>query len=200
MIKDKKDLKRYLNNEKRFYIAPTLYQHMLQVLTCDSQVQVYKFIKYLRHEEYHHNQSGPFHKLLRLYYWRKRRKLGNRLGLVIWDNSFDEGLFIYHAGNIVVNGSAKIGKNCKLHGSNCIGNNGKTLACPTLGNNVRLGVGAKVIGDVTIADDVIIAAGAVVVHSVLEPGITVAGVPARKVSKSQPAKPADEPSIMTQTI
>ena len=187
MIKSKNDLKRVLKAEKPLYITHSLRGQMVQRLTCDYKIKVYRFVKYLRHEEYHHNQSGAFHKLLRIYYWRKRSQLGTRLGIEMWDNTFDEGLLIYHPGNIVVNGDAKIGKNCKLHGSNCIGNNGKTLACPTIGNNVRLGVGAKVIGDVTIADDVIVAAGAVVVHSVLEPGVTVAGIPARKVSPAQPA-------------
>ena len=78
---------------------------------------------------------------------------------------------------------SKIGKNCKLHGSNCIGNDGKSLAAPVIGDNVRLGVGAKVIGDVHIADDVIIAAGAVVIDSCDIKGATLAGVPAKVVKK-----------------
>lgn len=44
-----------------------------------------------------------------------------------------------------------------------------------------LGAGAKIIGNVTIADNIKIAAGAVVVCSFFEPGITIAGVPAKKV-------------------
>ena len=187
MIQNKKDLKRYLRTEKSLYIAKTPYDRMVQILTCDKKLKIYRFIRYLRHEEYHHNQSGLLHKALRIYYWRKRNILGTALGMTIYDNSFDEGLLIYHAGNIVINGNAKIGKNCRLHGSNCIGNNGKTMDCPVIGANVKLGVGAKVIGGVTIADNVTIAAGAVVVHSVSEPGITVAGVPAKKVNKSLPA-------------
>ncbi|RHO88707.1 serine acetyltransferase [Ruminococcus sp. AF41-9] len=109
--------------------------------------------------------------------------MGIKLGIEIWDNTFDEGLTIYHAGNIVINGMSKIGKNCKLHGSNCIGNDGKSLAAPVIGDNVRLGVGAKVIGDVHIADDVIIAAGAVVIDSCDIKGATLAGVPAKVVKK-----------------
>ena len=45
-----------------------------------------------------------------------------------------------------------------------------------------LGSGAKVIGDIQIADDVAIGANAVVVRSITEPGTTWAGVPARKIS------------------
>lgn len=71
---------------------------------------------------------------------------------------------------------------CTLHGDNCIGNNGKTNACPIIGNNVDIGVGAKLIGDIVIADDIVIGAGAVVVSSFTEPGITIGGIPARRIN------------------
>ena len=81
-----------------------------------------------------------------------------------------------------MNGNAKIGKNCKLHGSNCIGNKGPdSLGCPTIGDNVRIGVGAKIIGEIKIADNITVAAGAVVVDSFEEEAITIGGVPARKI-------------------
>lgn len=53
---------------------------------------------------------------------------------------------------------------------------------PTIGNNVFLGTGCKVIGNVRIADGCAVGANAVVVKDVLEDGITVAGVPAKKIS------------------
>ena len=62
-----------------------------------------------------------------------------------------------------------------------IGNNGKDNDCPIIGNNVMIGAGAKVIGPVTIADNIKVAAGAVVVTSFTESGITIGGVPARKL-------------------
>lgn len=48
-------------------------------------------------------------------------------------------------------------------------------------NNVMMGAGAKVIGNVVIADDIKIAAGAIVVTSFVTPGITLAGIPAKRV-------------------
>ena len=45
-----------------------------------------------------------------------------------------------------------------------------------------IGVGVVIIGDVEIADNIVIGANAVVNKSFLEPGITIAGVPARKIS------------------
>ena len=107
--------------------------------------------------------------------------MGQRLGIEIFENTFDAGLNIFHAGDIVINGNSVIGKNCRLHGNNCIGNNGFDDASPILGDNVRLGVGAKIIGNVKIADNVIIAAGAVVLNSFEEEGITIGGIPAKKI-------------------
>ena len=53
-----------------------------------------------------------------------------------------------------------------------------------IGDNVRLGVGAKVIGNVQLADHITVAAGAVVVDSCLIPGAVLAGVPAKCVKIS----------------
>ena len=179
MIRTKQELKRVLEIEKPLYFEKSFELK----ITSDSKAKIYRLIYYLRHLEYHHNNAGIIHKFLRLWYWRRKNILGRKLGIEIWDNSFDSGLLIYHAGNIVVNGNAKIGKNCKLHGSNCIGNNGSGggNACPVIGDNVRIGVGAKIIGDIKIANNITIAAGAVVVDSFEEEGITIGGVPARRI-------------------
>ena len=81
-------------------------------------------------------------------------------------NAVDEGMLIYHAGYLVVNYEARIGKNVRFHGCNCVGNS--TSGVPTIGNSVEFGVGSSVIGGITIADDVKIGAGAVVI-----PGIKI---------------------------
>ena len=178
MIKTKEQLKKCLEKEKNIYTPKTFKGKIEFLITSDFRPKVYKLIKSLRKQEYHHNNSGTVHKICYMYFRRKSNLLGQKLGIEVWDNTFDEGLTIYHPGNIVVNGNCKIGKNLKLHGSNCIGNSGLDLAAPTIGDNVRLGAGAIVIGDVFIADDVTIAAGAVVVKSCYEKGALLAGVPA----------------------
>ena len=80
--------------------------------------------------------------------------------------------------------AARIGENSSLHGANCIGNNGKTQGVPRIGNNVDIGYGAVIIGDIEIVDDVVIGANAVVNKSVLTPGAVVVGVPARIVKEN----------------
>ena len=92
------------------------------------------------------------------------------------------------SGSVIVNGFASVGKNCRIHGAVCIGNRGigqtdeeKTVS-PTIGDNVDIGVGVSIIGDVHIADDTKIGAGAVVVKSCNELGKTLVGVPAHPIN------------------
>ena len=99
----------------------------------------------------------------------------------IGENVFDEGLTIFHFDGIVVNGEAKIGKNCKLHGKNCIGNKGYINKAPIIGDNCDIGVSATIIGDIKLGNNITVAAGAVVVDSFEEDDITIGGIPARKI-------------------
>ncbi len=178
MITTKNQLKETLNMEKSFYLPKGT--ELEWVLTSDNKYALYRYVCYLRKTEYHYNnKSNILHKVLYGYFRRKKNILGRQLGIEMWENTFDSGLMIWHAGNIVVNGHSQIGKNCILHGDNCIGNNGKNSLCPKLGDNVRLGVGAKVIGGIQIADNVTIAAGAVVIDSCLTEHAVLAGVPAK---------------------
>lgn len=130
-----------------------------------------------------HTKGGLINKILYLWYISRRNRLARRLGLEIGTKNISKGLFVYHySGGCVVNEASIIGENCHFHGNNCIGNAGPhDLRCPIIGNNVIIGVGAKIIGAVKIANNIKIAAGAVVVHSFEEEGITIAGIPAKKV-------------------
>lgn len=97
------------------------------------------------------------------------------------------GIHIVH-GKVVINAFSKIGCNCKILSDVTIGISGKKIRekdqgdAPVIGNNVYIGTGAKIIGKVVIADDVVIGANTVVTKSILEAGITVAGIPAKKIS------------------
>ena len=182
MIKTRKDLNEYQIYECNLYIPQLQKDKNLEKITYMPNRLILKYILLLRKTEYYYNNREKWNYALGyLYYRRKKNKLGIKLGIEIFENCFDKGLQIYHAGNIVINGEAKIGKNCRLHGSNCIGNNGYSLDCPRIGDNVRLGVGAAVIGNVTVGDNITVAAGAVVVNSFEEKGITIGGVPAKKI-------------------
>lgn len=180
MIETREDLKEYLKYEKNLY--PNT---VTDILTNDQRTYNWKYIKCLRKCEYYYNNRKKSLFAKGMYIWFRRRKniLGSHIGVEIWENSFGKGLVIHHNGNIVVNRACRIGENCELHGDNCLGNTGCGPNVPTIGNNVRIGVGAKVIGQITLADDIKIGANAVVNKSFHEPGITLVGVPAHKVEK-----------------
>lgn len=85
---------------------------------------------------------------------------------------------IDHFGGIVVSGYASLGDNCRIRNGVVIGlKNIENIAAPIIGNNVDIGAGAKVLGDIKIGNNVIIGANAVVICDVPDNSIAV-GVPA----------------------
>ena len=130
--------------------------------------------------DYYCSIDTQISKIFRTYYRYQRNKWARRIGIDASTCNIGKGLLIYHPYGIVINGHSILGENVHLHGNNCIGNAGESHSeCPVIGNNVTIGVGAKIIGGVKIADNIKIAAGAVVVHSFEEPGVTIGGVPAK---------------------
>lgn len=187
---DKKTLRETILYEKKLYseyMFPTQARFLLSRLKREPARMIYDYLVISRKTDFYYNQvqhkGGLLNKLFYLFFISKRNRYGEKLGLEIDTRNIGKGLFIYHYNN-VINSSSVIGENCHLHGDNCIGNNGKTNECPVLGNNVSLGVGAKIIGGVKIANGVTIAAGAVVVNSFLEEGAVIGGVPAKLIKKA----------------
>lgn len=160
-----------MENTRSIYFKTT--KKMIKYwLLKEHEYYIYKFQVYLRKEEAAHNV------FIRFIYRRMKNRLGAKLGLYIPAHVFDEGLHVWHYGSIIVNAESKVGKNCMLHGNNCIGNNGKDEGCPVLGDNVDIGTGAKIIGKIKIANGVKIGAGAVVVNDCLIENSTLIGIPA----------------------
>ncbi len=94
------------------------------------------------------------------------------------------GFFIDHGTGVVIGGTAVVGDNVTLYQGVTLG--GTSLQHkkrhPTLGNNVTVGSGAAVLGDIVIGDNVKIGANSVVVKDV-PPNSTVVGIPGRVVLK-----------------
>lgn len=185
MIQSREDLKEYISRDNNFLQPKGFKEKLVSRLAKYPAQALKRYLFFLRKQEYYINtaKGSKVKGLLGLYYERKKNDLGMRLGIEIAPNCFGKGLSIWHAGCIVVNSNARIGDNCILHGSNCIGNNGQSPGVPKIGSNVDIGFGAVVIGDIEIADNVTIGANAVVNKSVLEPGCVVAGVPAKVIHK-----------------
>lgn len=93
-----------------------------------------------------------------------------------------KGLFIDHGMGVVIGETSEIGDNCTLYQGVTLGGTGKDHGKrhPTLGNNVLVGAGAKILGPFRVGDNARVAAGAVVLEEV-PPNATAVGVPARIV-------------------
>lgn len=93
-----------------------------------------------------------------------------------------KGLFIDHGMGVVIGETAEIGDYCTLYQGVTLGGTGKDQGKrhPTIGNNVMIGSGAKVLGPFTVGENARVAAGAVVLSEV-PPGATAVGVPAKIV-------------------
>ena len=95
-----------------------------------------------------------------------------------------DGLFIDHGAGVVIGETAEIGNNVTLYHGVTLGGTGKDEGKrhPTIGNNVLIGCGAKVLGPFTVGDNSRVAANAVVL-SEIPPDCTAVGAPARVVKK-----------------
>ena len=135
----------------------------------------------LRRLEYALNCArNPIRILIRRFLYRR---IAIKLGISISPNTFGPGLSIAHRGNIVVNGGAQIGANCRVHVGVNIGTEaGKADAAPTIGDNCYIGPGAKIFGPIEIGSNTVIGANAVVNKSYPEGNQTVGGIPAQVIS------------------
>lgn len=95
--------------------------------------------------------------------------------------------FIDHGMGIVIGETTEIGDDVTMYQGATLGGTGKDKGKrhPTVGNNVTIGAGAKVLGPITIGDNTKIGAGAVVLKS-LSANITAVGIPAQETKRSIP--------------
>lgn len=178
MIQSKKDYKYYLECDRialdKNYTRPRLIGD-----------EIWIFQRLMRKAEYYKNcAKNPISKIYAMWLQYRYYKMRIKLGYSIPLNVFGPGLSIAHYGTIVVNGNAKVGKNCRIQECTTIGATNGSVNAPVLGDNIFIGSGARIIGDIMIANDVAIGANALVNKSIIEPGITVGGVPAKKISSN----------------
>lgn len=176
MDKSYLDIVKYENNE--YKRRKNIVSRITGAFCLGLNSQLYKMVHYYRLYIYSHYNSKSF--LKKLYYEKKYRKYSIRTNCEIYSKSIGKGFRVYHGG-VVIGANSILKDNVKMHGHNCIGNNGKDKLEPVIGNNVNIGFGAVIIGNVEIADNIVIGANSVVTKSFLEPGITIAGNPARKI-------------------
>ncbi len=182
MIKTKKDLHNYLNHDA-IALGRTGKQSMkLWIKHLVLPDYILKFQRIMRFCEYHKNNSRYlYHRVAFSLYYKIFTDISLKLGFSIPLNVFGPGLAIVHYGTIVVSANAKIGANCRIHPSSCIGASGGFSDAPVLGNNVYIGPGVKIYGGIQIGNNIAIAANAAVNKSFTENDILIGGVPAVKI-------------------
>lgn len=138
----------------------------------------------------HHLFKKKHYFLARWYSQRTARKTGIEIhpGATI-----GKGLFIDHGIGVVIGETAIIGENVTLYQGVTLGGTGKEHGKrhPTIGNNVMISAGAKVLGSFTIGENSKIGAGSVVLSEV-PPNSTVVGVPGRIVKRDNVRIPREE--------
>ena len=117
-----------------------------------------------------------------IYYKIRLRGLSVKTGWDVSEGVFGPELCIVHRGTVVVNPNAHVGNNCRIHIDVNIGADARTGKAPIIGDDVYIAPGAKIFGDIRIADGVAIGANAVVNKSFLTEMISIAAVPAKKIS------------------
>ena len=174
IISSKADLKEWLKIEERNYPRKTILDRLYAVT---EHGLLFKYQRRLRITEYHFNTNHR----LRYYYSRfLLHRMQFKWGMKLRINSCGKGLRIVHQGDITTNGD--VGENAMIFPNTLIGANGRNDELPVLGKGVIICHGAVILGGINIPDDCVIGANAVVIKSFYEKDISIAGVPAKKIS------------------
>lgn len=185
MIKTRKDLKFYLLEDAKANRMEgcSILKYWVRLFIGSESAHIYKYLKVLRHCEYHSNNKGLIHRVQYIRYKVRLHRLGLKYNIRIPENVCGYGLSILHiagCGGCLVN-AKKVGNYCKLQTGVLLGNtNHSEDEKPTIGDNVGFGPGAKVLGKITIGDNCFIAANAVVVKDMPANSI-IGGVPAKVI-------------------
>ena len=138
------------------------------------------------------------HKLyLKKHYFLARwvsQRAARKTGIEIHPGAtIGKGLFIDHGSGVIIGETAELGDNITLYQGVTLGGTGKEQGKrhPTIGNNVMISAGAKILGSFTIGDNSKIGAGSVVLEEV-PPNSTVVGVPGHVVKRNNQRLPQEE--------
>ena len=185
------DLQKVVNEEKTLYLTNTPAKQKDMKKRLHKRYLIWKYLYYFRSWQFYQEQrsdrsasslSRKVAKFKSHYYEKKKNIFSYKSGVEIGAQcKIGKHCDIWHSG-VVINGD--VGDNCIFHGNNIIGNKGKGKdnQNPKIGNGVDIGANAVIIGDVIIADNCGIGAGAVVTKSFTEPGSVIVGVPGRKIN------------------
>lgn len=179
----KEELKERIKSYKDDYKHIHVFKRLINVLINHIDYNLYKVLiysqKYRFYKDKYKEKKVLINFILFIYYGKKYFKYSKITNCEIY-GEMGKNIKLFHGG-IIINDNAIIGDNVKFHGHNCIGNNGKNNKAPKIGNNVDIGIGSIIIGNISIANNIIIGANSIVTKSFDEEGITILGNPAQKI-------------------
>lgn len=179
-IVEKAELNRKIKMDMALYNDKNMKMRVYHRITGNLKLEIRDaIITSRKYSFYKENRNGIINNI-KCIFWGIKQSNYIKKRMIDIEGRIGENLMIYHP-NIIISPKTIVGNNVKLHGSNCIGNNGLVDKAPKIGNNVDIGYGATIIGNIEIADDIIIGANALVNKSFLEKGVVIAGVPAKIV-------------------
>lgn len=155
------------------------------------EVFLYPSFKAMMHYRFAHKLYGKAH-----YFWARwiSQRAVRKTGIEIHPGAeIGEGFFIDHGHGVIIGETTIIGKNVTLYQGVTLGGTGKEQGKrhPTVGDNVMISAGAKILGSFTIGENSKIGAGSVVLEEV-PPNSTVVGVPGRVVRREHKHLPRED--------
>ena len=155
------------------------------------EVLLYPSFKVMLHYRLAHRLYQKGH-----YFWARwiSQRAVRKTGIEIHPGAqIGKGFFIDHGNGVIIGETAIIGDNVTLYQGVTLGGTGKEQGKrhPTIGNNVMISAGAKILGSFTIGDNSKIGAGSVVLEEV-PPNSTVVGVPGHVVKRNNQRLPQEE--------
>lgn len=188
MIKSKTDYIYYLTQDRIALGLPSQSTFLFKIKQLIWPDPTYQFEILLRKVEWLTYRREKNKSKLLLFRWLlakyKFKNTSIKLGFSIPINVFGPGLSIPHYGTIVVNPNVKVGANCRLHVGVNIGASGGADHVPTIGDNVYIGPGAIIFGNITIGNNVSIGANSTVTKS-FGNNVVIAGSPAKIIKSNE---------------
>lgn len=184
MIKTKEDLKFYLTEDRKQYNIPIPWR--IGIFIGHEKSHAWRLVRALRLYEFARNNSQSYYGKIRLIFRKIRySQLRIKTGIFIPPNTVGYGLKIPHfSGGVFVNAKA-VGNYCTLNTGVVIGQKNTIENRPIIGNNVDLTIGCKIIGNVKIGDNAVVAPNSVVIKDVPDNAL-VSGVPAKIIKFKEP--------------
>lgn len=181
IIKNKKELKFYIMADRIMngHLPKETIKEWL-IIRLLKKERIIDYLKYMRKLNYYEHQSGIYNKLMELYYKRQYNKIELQLRIHVDENTCGYGLVLPHAHSYRIGSNNTIGNYAVIQGhaymtaSNC-----------NVGNCLYLAIGAKMIGPMTLGDNVSVSANSLVNKS-FGSNILLAGSPASVKKENYP--------------